>query len=779
LPFWITVLLIAIMGVATIIEKHHGMEFVHAYIYGAWWFTYVWALLAVLSLMGIIKSGTRNTPMILLHLSLIIILVGAGCTKALSKQGHIVITKNAYSNIVHNNNDVFSLPFSIKLDTFYVSYYSGTNAPADYTSNILVYDKSGDNVNAIKASISMNNIYKYKGYRFYQSSFEDDWNTSVLSVNYDVVGGPLSYAGYFLFMLSMLWLMFSPKNAFRKLLKHPLLKNIAVVVFISVPIFSHSQTITNDNLTVEKTQSDAFGNIWILNEGRIMPIFVFANDFSLKILNKNSYKYMDATQFLMGMLFFHENWKNIPLFKIEDKLLRSELKIKGSVASLSDFFDNGKYKLSKYWPEINSKEYQTPYIKEIERLNDKIQLVEMLKSARLLQIFPQKEESYTNWLYPSQNLETIENIDAEFIAQSLPKYFEMLKKGNENEAIAALNKIKTYQKTEAEELLPSENHRKAEKFYLKTNLISLLFKINLSIGILSLLSVLVLSNKRQKQSNTLFYAILIILFVICTAYIALRTYIAGRLPFSNGYETMLLTAWCGMLIAFIFGKKIPVIVSFGFLLSGCTLLVAHIGAMNPKITPLVPVLSSPLLSFHVSVIMLSYALFGFIALNSITSFIHILIAKKEKAHATMLMLERNKIYSQICLYPAIFLLGSGIFLGAIWANISWGRYWGWDPKEVWALITLLLYSLVLHKKVTFLNSLFAFHTFGLLAFLSVLMTYFGVNYILGGIHSYAGDMQAGHTFVVVLLLVSILLLFIGVSYFKYRGLISFLKSFYQ
>ncbi|MDR2424868.1 MAG: cytochrome c biogenesis protein CcsA [Prevotellaceae bacterium] len=281
---------------------------------------------------------------------------------------------------------------------------------------------------------------------------------------------------------------------------------------------------------------------------------------------------------------------------------------------------------------------------------------------------------------------------------------------------------------------------------------------------------LFLSAAGQQRGSRIFHTVLTASFLVHTAAIALRTYIGGRLPFSNGYETMLLTAWCAMLIAVLWGRKIRLLIPFGFLLSGCTLLVAHIGSMNPKITPLVPVLSSPLLSIHVSVIMLSYTLFGFVALNSLTTFVRILTAGKNSGKDVETMLERNKIYSLICLYPALFLLGSGIFIGAIWANISWGRYWGWDPKEVWALITFMLYGLVFHRHMKIVNNAFVFHVFGLYAFASVLMTYFGVNYLLGGMHSYAGEMQMGQTALITIIALASVSAFVAITYLRFRRL---------
>ena len=314
--------------------------------------------------------------------------------------------------------------------------------------------------------------------------------------------------------------------------------------------------------------------------------------------------------------------------------------------------------------------------------------------------------------------------------------------------------------------MPSDTKRDMEIFYTKTDVTSILFMANLTFGILALLAFFFLKAPRDRIANKALYILLAISFAVHTLSIGLRTYIGGRLPFSNGFETMLLIAWCAMLIALIFSKKIKIILPFGFLASGCALLVAHIGMMNPKITPLVPVLSSPLLSIHVSTIMISYTLFAFVALNSLVSLLQLAFSNRSNYNSVKESLEQNRIYSLLCLYPALLFLGAGIFIGAIWANVSWGRYWGWDPKETWALITFLVYSFVLHERsLTFLSKPFSFHVFGLLAFSTVLMTYFGVNYFLGGMHSYAGTISLSGLWIAILSVILIAVL-AGIGYYK-------------
>jgi ABC-type transport system involved in cytochrome c biogenesis permease subunit len=315
--------------------------------------------------------------------------------------------------------------------------------------------------------------------------------------------------------------------------------------------------------------------------------------------------------------------------------------------------------------------------------------------------------------------------DALFIRTVLTDYYQALQRGDERQSVEIIRRIGDFQRKSAADILPSETQRKVEIFYLKHDFTSMLFKINLPAGILCLLLMFVLKNEKwRKISIKLFFVQLILSFGFLSVFIGLRTYIGGRLPFANGFETMLLMAWCAMLAAIVFRRKMPLVLSFGLLVSGCALLVAHLGMLSPRITPLVPVLSSPLLSIHVSSMMIAYTLLAFITLNRLFS---ILFQRGN--------LEQSREQNRQCLFPAVFFMGAGIFVGAVWANISWGRYWGWDPKETWALITFLVYALLLHPSFSPKNP-FRFHVSCLLAFSTVLMTYFGVSYFLGGMHAY-------------------------------------------
>jgi ABC-type transport system involved in cytochrome c biogenesis permease subunit len=709
LPLLLLLLLIAAMATATWVEKQYGTDFAYTHFYGSIWFTGLWAALAMGALLSIVKGKMyRNIPLFLLHTSFVVILAGAFFTKLWAEQGTVTLRQGEVCN---------EMPFTIRLDSFRVAYYAGTDAPADYVSHVWVDGKYNE-------TISMNHILSYKGYRFYQSSFEADGRTSILSVNRDVAGIPVTYAGYALFVLSMVWIAINQWK--KKFLKGKTLVIPCLLAFFFLPHLLSARVVTDDSLTVNEQQAAGIGKLWMLYDGRITPVATFAHDFTLKLTGKTTVGRFNAEQVLAGFLFVPEKWQRMALFKVKNAELREELNATQTQAAYIDFFDEeGNYKLARYGYGLSAGE-KSPKQKEIEKLNEKIQLIHMLHSGEPLRLFPLPQEGKVQWFHPMQHFPAgITDEDAVFIRSALTNYYQALQRRDEGQCTEILHRISDFQQQKAADLLPSETKRKAEIFYLKHDFASLLFKINLVAGILCLMLMAVLKNKKgQAFSRKIFVVQLIHSFAFLTVFIALRTYIGGRLPFANGFETMLLLAWCAMAAATLFRRKMPLMLPFGLLISGCALLVAHLGMMNPRITPLVPVLSSPLLSLHVSSIMIAYTLLAFTSLNSLFS---ILFQRRT--------LEQSREQNLQCLFPAVFFMGAGIFIGAVWANVSWGRYWGWDPKETWALITFLVYALLLHKSFSPKNPLL-FHIICLLDFSTVLMTYFGVSYFLGGMHAY-------------------------------------------
>jgi len=489
---------------------------------------------------------------------------------------------------------------------------------------------------------------------------------------------------------------------------------VFLIAFLSPSVSASQPDRLDDNVGMDREIAAQLGCLWVDYQGRISPIQTLANDFTVKLTGKPRYNDVSGEQVFFGWLFFHEKWQREPMFKINSKELKGIAGIKNDYASLADFIDvAGRNKLEPYYRLMYGSGNPKGWLKEAVNLNDKFYLIEMLQSGNLLKIFPMQSESGNlQWYAPGVNIPAqADSTDNIFVQHFFPRLYDTLMQGDAVAAGKNVDKLLEFQQTKAGNILPSATHLKVEQIYNRARIFALLFKICLTTGILCLLLFIFQNLKKLNISvQRFFYAALWIVFVAATIGLGLRTYIGGRFPLSNTYETMLLLAWLSLLTGIFMHRYSLLIVAFSFLLSGFTLLVAHIGAMSPYITPLVPVLKSPLLSIHVLTIMFAYGLCGFMAFNSITALIVRLFGDKNDNNRAYI--KRMKEISELFMYPATFLMGAGIFIGAIWANMSWGRYWGWDPKEVWALITFLLMGFTFHgRTLTWFRKPLFYHIF--------------------------------------------------------------------
>lgn len=715
-----------LLMVTTFIEKYCGTVFVSEYIYGSWWFVSLWAVLTVISIAYIFRRKLqRNFPAFLLHLSFVVILAGALLTHLTARQGTVHLRIQKPVNVFTTDaGETVDMPFAMTLDTFYVSYYPGTNAAADYVSRFTV---TASQQETFGEAVSMNKIFSFRGMRFYQSSYDSDECGSLFSVNYDRWGIPVTYAGYFLLFASMVWSLLSRKGYFRRMLQSALLKKGGLCVVAALM----AGTAGAAERTLSRKDAAYMGEAQVLYNGRIAPIQTLAYDFTTKLTGKSSYGNYTAEQVFLGWLLFPSSWTSEPMIRVKDVALRRELGFRKEYVSLKEFFTpQGEYLLDTYLESATGK-----MKKAAAEADEKVQLLTMLHEGELFKAFPVTADGRTVWYSPSSTLPVdMDNNQWLFIRKSLSLLCESVFRNDTEQIRFFISKLIAYQqKNGGESVLPARKVA-AERLYNCIPFSTLLYRLNLTAGLLAffyLCFCIVRHKEIPHIAFRAFVALLWVSFLSLTCCLSLRGYISGRLPMSNGYETMMTLAWCILPVTLSLCRKFRFMLSFGFLLSGFCLLVASIGQMNPQITPLMPVLVSPLLSLHVSLIMMSYALFSFTFLNAILAFI-LPADRKEGAMRTLQDLSR------LLLVPALFLLGAGIFIGAIWANVSWGRYWAWDPKEVWALITFLLYAFALHADSlpVFRHAQF-FHAYMLLSFLAILMTYYGVNYFLGGMHSYA------------------------------------------
>ena len=748
--FTLYILVLVCMAAATIVEKSQGTDYAHAHYYGAWWFILIWAVLAALGAFYIIKRKVKCASTLALHLSFIIILLGALLTHVSAKRGmiHLRIGQPTDTYMAQDEEQGMKeekLPFSLCLQKFEAKMHDGTNAVADYSSKFTVID--GDDKS--EGEVSMNNIYSHRSYRLYQSSYDEDGKGSVLAINADPYGIPVTYTGYALLFISLVWMLFDPKGGYRKLLKSPLLKKGALMTALILSMGNiqtlHAESATGNlqNAVLPKETAEKFGELHILYNDRICPVQTFALDFCKKIYGARSYQGLTAEQVLSGWVFYGNTWANEPFIKIKSGEMKTAMNLP-DYASLNTFFNRemGGYTIGPYVQEYYNGQ-QDKFHQQAADIDDKIRIIMELREGVSLKVLPYtftknvkatKDHSFikagtTTWFAPVDKLPlAVEHQHALYIKNVFSLLYGDVQKGNMDRVNIFFDKMLKYQEVSSGSSLPSKIQYQAERINNAFPFATILFMANLTLGFIALFyTIYRMTKKREiKVLNIALPILLGVSFLTLTFGLALRWIISGNIPMSNGYESMLTVAWFVMLISILMQLRIRIVMVFGFLISGFFLLVSHINQMDPAIGQMMPVLNSPLLSIHVSIIMMSYAL---LSLTFICGIMGICL----RSHG-----EELQALSRIFLYPALTTMGFGIFIGAIWANVSWGNYWSWDSKETWALITFMIYAVVVHtQSLPIFRKPLVYHIYITLAFLSIAMTYFGVNYFLTGMHSYA------------------------------------------
>ena len=636
------ILIIVCIGFATVVEKYRGTAFVGEHIYGAWWFSALWAVLTVASLAYIMKQHLyKRMAVMLLHLSFVVILVGALVTHLTAQRDTIHLRVGIPYHLTSTSQ--------ITLKEFRIINYPGTDAPLDYQSVILHGNE--------QVLVSMNKVGNIDNYRLFQQSYDSDGAGVSLGLSYDPYGIAITYFGYLMLLIGIIATLLSRHTQMRSLYRKAIrpMALLFTILYSCVPMVASEQsssalfTSAAPLPVIDKDIAHRMGSIQVLYNNRICPLNTVATDFTMKMTGSASWKDYSADEVFFSWMIYYMPW--------EKELLLNNPKKKGA--------------------------------------EDRKAVVEMFYNGQFTKIFPYRIGHAVNWYSPGGQVlpREIPVKEQFFIKQSMDFLTEAIVTGQRDRAFEIIAKIKLFQRDMIGDVLPSENRTQAELFYNKLR--SIKFP------------------------------------VLITAQLGLRWWLSGHIPLSNGYETMLFMAWVLLVLTIVLFRKFRFFLWIGPLAACCCLLVAMMTGSGSQITPLMPVLQSPLLSVHVMTVMCAYALF---ALQMMLG-VYALYCSLFTIHYS---LERVTALSQLLLYPAIFLLTIGIFLGAVWANVSWGNYWSWDPKESWALITLMVYAIPLHKaSIGAFSKPRFYHIYMISAFLAVLITYFGVNFVLGGMHSYA------------------------------------------
>lgn len=687
---------------------------------------------------------------------------------------------------------IFHTDFYLRCDDFILDRYPGSNNPSSYESMITIID-SGEQY---QHHIYMNNVVDYSGYRFFQASYFQDESGTILSVNADKWGTNITYLGYILLFIGMFFTLFWKGTYFWKL--NNLLKKMhtkAITLFYILLFFgtgvtqSFSQNnvdklndsinisppkplattqfatpdVLGSNRIIDQAHAKKFGRLLVQDyQGRIKPMNTHTLELLRKLYKKDSYKKnmqsITPEQWFISMQIDPGYWANEPLIKVSekggDKLINQTGANKDGYTSYSNLVDltTGSYKLQGQNSISYSKRKadQTNYDKAVIELTERFNIFSNIAFGYYTRVIPLKnDDSHTwrSWIYSSER----NSVEIDTLAYKLlTNYFNATKEGlvtgNWNKANNSISTINNFQQIWGEEVTPEPLKVTLEILYNQINIFFWLMICYSFLGILMIIlsftNVLLFSLNSKYRSPVqiiikILFGIMILALTVQAIALGVRWYLSGHAPWSNGYEAIIFISGIGVFSGLLLYKNRNVFIpAAGALVAMIMMGFAHGGAMlDPQITPLEPVLKSYWLMIHVGIITSSYGFFGLSAVLSIISLTLLCLRPSKQTEHTV---KELTIVNEMAMTIGVFTLTIGTFLGGMWANESWGRYWSWDPKETWAFISIIIYAVVLHLRlVPKLRGKLILNIASLWAIWSIIFTYFGVNYYLSGLHSYA------------------------------------------
>lgn len=671
---------------------------------------------------------------------------------------------------------LIQLPFTVKLRDFQLERYPGSNSASSYASEVTLIDEE-KNIN-MDYRIYMNHVLNHRGFRFFQASYDKDELGTILSVNHDYWGTLLTYIGYFVLTLGMILTVFAKNTRFRKLsqkISEYRKKRIGLAVLVLMSIFTQgafAQETRPANKPIPVEHAEKFGKILVQDQmGRKKPVNTLSGELLRKLYGKDEYKGQNSDQVFLSMTINPEFWADEPMIKIGHEELKGMLKT-DKYASFNDFFneEDGSYLLGKFIEEANRTPAasQSKFQKDVIKVDERVSIMYMIFNGNFLKVFPKKDDPNNKWYAPGEAAGVDFGEEPNLLVHNFMQWYsgninKAFESNDWKEADLSLEGLDAFQKAFGKELIPAESKIKAELLYNKINIFSKLISWYGLVGLILLIFLILQVFKptiNLRWPVNIGISLVVLGFIAHTAGLGLRWHISGHAPWSNGYESVIYIAWATVLAGLIYARKSPISLAATSIMGAWILIVSMMSWADPQITNLVPVLKSYWLTIHVSVIAASY---GFFAIGSLIGLINLLliILRKKKNGSERVVLTIRELTGVIesAFIIGLFLLTIGTFLGGVWANESWGRYWGWDAKESWSMVSIMVYSFIVHMRmIPSMKSLFAFNLAAFIGFATILMTYFGVNFYLSGLHSYAaGDPVPIPTWVFVSTIVAILI----------------------
>ncbi|MDR2234397.1 MAG: cytochrome c biogenesis protein CcsA [Tannerella sp.] len=769
-----------IMAAATWLEKTFGTTLAKVAVYYSPLFILLQLLLVVNFLVVAVSRHLlkiKRWGMFFIHISFIVILAGAMITHIFGKEGVMHLREGETSALMsmqtNRGHSTLTLPFQVELVKFTLTRYPGSMSPSSFESELLVHVDG----QVRRELVYMNNVLDIKGYRFFQASYDTDEKGTILSINQDVAGRTVTYAGYFMLLIGGIGSLVGKNGRLRNLFKklnnrkaslndkfstHKQTVLHILILLLLLPCTSMaadtSQSMSDavQQFTVPTEHTGKFGALPVQsNSGRIMPLNTLASEILRKVHHDTQFGTLDPDRFLLGLLAAPEMWVHVPLISYSNDAIAEFFDLPDKQCSYIDLFrPDGTYKLQEKIEEAYHKApaERTAIDKEIIKLDEKANIMHQLFAHQLIRLFPRPGDPNHKWFAPGDELSGFGSQDSLFVVNTFNSYLtevrEALKSGDWSKSDKVLETISSYQT--AKNNVPGFDSKKIdiELRYNNMDIFGWCRSAYFILGGITLIFafISIFSDKSGfKWIFRLFIVLILIVFLFQMTGMAMRWKIAGYAPWSNSYETMIFMAWAMVCAGILFSRRSPITLALGTLFAGIILFVSGLNWMDPQINPLAPVLKSPWLMIHVAVLMSAYGLFGISFLLGLVNLFIMALARKDKLELYVGPVRELSIVNEIILLIGVILMSLGTFMGAVWANESWGRYWGWDPKETWALITMIVYVMVTHLHLLRKQyNLWLFNLCSVLAFSSVLMTYFGVNYFLSGMHSYGqSDLMHG------------------------------------
>lgn len=783
------------LAVATFIEKYQGTMTAKMLVYYSPWF-FLLQFLMVVNFVAIVARykllKQKKLGMLFIHCAFIIILIGAFVSHVFGEEGILHLREGESSNriAVRTSKETYfhTLPFEVELVKFTLTRYPGSSSPSSYESELLVHIDGKTR----QEKVYMNNVIDVKGYRFFQASYDQDEQGTVLSVNKDVAGRNITYTGYFILFIGLILSLLGKHSRFMFLsrrLRDLRQKSGVLILFlllgcggmsleaktkISSPLLDAVQ-----KYPINEEHALHFGSLPIQSSnGRMMPVNTFSSEILRKISKTERIGQFNSDQFLISLLAMPDMWMRIPFIVSTNDELASHYNLTKEACAYIEMFDEkGQYKLQERLEQAYSKmpAERTGFDKDLMKLDEKVNILHQLFNNQMLNLFPKEDDPNHTWFAAGDDLSEFTGKDSMFVAQIFPWYIAEvqagLKSGDWNKADEVLDMIQTYQQAKNRTLDINPKRIAAEIKYNQLNVFRKCRLGYLILGGLLLVISFAYLFRREKWLKIAQWVIgVCVLLVFCFHIygMGMRWYIAGYAPWSNSYETMVYVAWATVLAGFLFAHRSSLTFALATLFGGIILFVSGLNWMDPQINPLVPVLKSPWLMFHVAVIVAAYGFFGISCLIGLTDLAMMTLAKAKNKSLLVTRIRELSMVNEMSMIIGLALMTTGTFLGAIWANESWGRYWGWDPKETWALITMIVYAIAIHLRlVRKWDNPWLFNLMSVISFASVLMTFFGVNYFLSGMHSYGQNDNVQSIFIYLYAAAAIILVLALLSRRKY------------